>query len=78
MKDEWTKAQMGALVSGLIGIMAASYGNGVFGQMPTGIILYTSKGYLFLAEKFDAEALAEKEQERQLESENNLKSISNE
>lgn len=78
LKDDWTKAKMGALVSGLIGIMAASYGNGVFGQMPTGILLYTSMGYLFLAEKFDAEAIAENEEELRIESNTNLKSISNE
>jgi hypothetical protein len=78
LKDDWTKAKMSALVSGLIGIMAASYGNGVFGQMPTGIILYTSMGYLFLSEKLDAEAVAENNKQAMLVSETNLKSIPNE
>ena len=35
--------------------MVASYGNGVLGQMPTGIIIYMSMAFLFMAEKFDKE-----------------------
>ncbi len=56
LRDPWVKAQMSALVSGMLGIMVASYGNGVLGQMPTGIIIYSSMGFLFLATKFDKEA----------------------
>lgn len=57
LKDPWIKAQMAALVSGLFGIMVASYGNAIFGQMPTVIILYVSMAYLFLAEKFDRDTM---------------------
>ncbi len=49
------RAQLSALVSGMFGIMVASYGNGVLGQMPTGIIMYSSMAFLFLATKYDAE-----------------------
>ncbi|MCD6354853.1 MAG: hypothetical protein J7L95_04820 [Prolixibacteraceae bacterium] len=57
LKDKWTKAQMGALTSGIMGIMAGSYGNGLLGQMPTGIIIYSGMAFLFLAQKLDKEAL---------------------
>jgi hypothetical protein len=57
LKDEEIKAQMSALVSGLFGIMAASYGNGVLGQMPTGLLIYSSMAYLFLAQKIEKDKL---------------------
>lgn len=55
LKDPWNKAKMSALVSGLFGIMVASYGNGVLGQMPTGLIIYSSMAFLFLARKYETE-----------------------
>jgi hypothetical protein len=58
LKDPWVKAQMSALISGLWGIMVASYGNQIFGQMPTGLLLYATMAFLFMAEKFDSEALS--------------------
>lgn len=51
IKDKEINAIMCALTSGYFGIMVASYGNGVLGQMPTGIIIYTSMAYLFLGPK---------------------------
>lgn len=61
IRDDWVRAQMSALVCGMFGVMVASYGNGILGQMPTGILIYSGMGFLFLARKFDEEALAEKE-----------------
>ena len=61
IRDDWVRAQMSALVCGMFGIMVASYGNGILGQMPTGILIYSSIGFLFLARKFDNEAIKEKE-----------------
>jgi hypothetical protein len=61
IRDDWVKTQMSALVSGMFGIMAASYGNGILGQMPTGLLIYASMGFLFLARKFDDELTAGKE-----------------
>ncbi|BAX80466.1 O-antigen ligase family protein [Labilibaculum antarcticum] len=58
LKDEEIKAMMSALVSGLFGIMAASYGNGVLGQMPTGLLIYSSMAYLFLGKKLEEENIA--------------------
>ena len=55
LKDEEIKAIMSALVSGFFGIMVASYGNGVLGQMPTGILIYSSMAFLFLAPKLEKE-----------------------
>ena len=60
LKHPWIKAQMSALVAGVMGIMAASYGNGVLGQMPTGIIMYSSMAFLFLGKKMELEALKDK------------------
>jgi hypothetical protein len=33
---------MSALISGMAGIMVASYGNEVLGQMPTSLLIYAS------------------------------------
>ncbi|MCD4695540.1 MAG: O-antigen ligase family protein [Bacteroidales bacterium] len=55
IKDPWLKAKMQGITAGLAGIMGASYGNGVLGQMPTGIILYMGMAFLFLGTKFDKE-----------------------
>ncbi len=60
VRDDWIKAQLSALAAGYFGIMVASYGNGVLGQIPTGLLIYSSMAYLFLAEKLDNEALNEK------------------
>lgn len=61
IRDDWVRAQMSALVCGMFGIMVASYGNGILGQMPTGILIYSSIGFLFLARKFDNETMEENE-----------------
>lgn len=55
LKNPWVKAQLSALVAGMMGIMAASYGNGVFGQMPTGLIIYSSMAFIFLGKKYEEE-----------------------
>ena len=53
IKDEKLRGQITALTCGMAGIMLASYGNGVFGQMPTGMIMYVSMVFMFLAPKID-------------------------
>lgn len=53
IKDDWLKAQIAALTCGMAGIMMASYGNGVFGQMPTGILMYVSMVFMFISPKID-------------------------
>ena len=66
LKNPWIKAQMAALVSGMFGIMVASYGNAVLGQMPTVIIFYSSMAFLFLAQKYDEEMPGEQQSKIQL------------
>lgn len=62
IRDRWLKTQLSALVSGMFGIMGASYGNGVLGQMPTGLIIYSSMAFLFLSSKYEAEIEEEEKQ----------------
>ncbi len=44
-----------AFLSGHAGIMLASYGNGVLGQLPTGTLLYLSWLFIFISPKIDKE-----------------------
>lgn len=53
LKDELLKVQIIALTCGMIGILAASYGNGVFGQMPTGILMYVGIVFMFISPMMD-------------------------
>jgi O-antigen ligase len=53
LKDDWLKAQIAAITCGMAGIMMASYGNGVFGQMPTGMLMYVSMVFMFVSPKID-------------------------
>ncbi len=61
IRDPIVKMKMAALVSGMFGIMAASYGNMVLGQMPTSVLIYMSMAIMLSSEVFDKEALAEKQ-----------------
>jgi len=55
VKDEGLKQKLLALFAGYIGIVLASYGNPILGQMPTGIVIYMSWAYLYLAPDLDKE-----------------------
>lgn len=46
---------LGALHAGFAGIMGASYGNGVLGQIPTGPLVYLSWAFVFMAMQLDRE-----------------------
>jgi acetyl-CoA carboxylase carboxyltransferase component len=46
---------LSAFICGIAGIMGASYGNGVYGQLPTGIIIYISMAFVFLGPRLDEE-----------------------
>lgn len=67
IRDDWLKGQITALVCGMAGIMLASYGNGVFGQFPTCILMYTGMVFIFIAPKLDKKIMAEKEVDLQLQ-----------
>jgi hypothetical protein len=53
VRDPVLQGKLFALVAGIFGIMAASYGNGVFGQIPTGPLMYLSMGLLFTSKTLD-------------------------
>lgn len=55
IRDDLLKGQITALVCGMAGIMLASYGNGVFGQFPTCVLMYTGMVFMFIAPKMDKE-----------------------
>jgi cell division protein FtsW (lipid II flippase) len=55
VKDLRLKQKLLALFAGYIGILLSSYGNPILGQMPTGIIIYMSMAYLYLAPFLDQE-----------------------
>ena len=50
------QAKLFALASGILGIMVASYSNGILGQLPTGPLIYVSMGLLFLAKELNEDA----------------------
>ena len=57
-----TKEMVGkatALLSGVVGIIIASYGNAVLGQFPTGLIVYASMAYVFMAPSLEEKMLRE-------------------
>lgn len=54
VRDPALRQTLIGLHAGIMGIMLASYGNQVLGQMPTGILIYTSVGYLAMAPRLDA------------------------
>ncbi|MFA6125843.1 MAG: O-antigen ligase family protein [Bacteroidales bacterium] len=49
LKDPLIRQIMAALTSGIFGIMLASYANGLYGQMPTGMIIYLSYVFIFIS-----------------------------
>jgi hypothetical protein len=53
IRDPILRLKMAALASGMFGVMAASYGNAVLGQMPTNVLLYISMALLLNSEAFD-------------------------
>lgn len=55
VRDPGLKQKLLALFAGYIGIILASYGNPILGQMPTGIVIYMSWAYFFLAPDLDKE-----------------------
>lgn len=58
LKDPELKYIVSALVAGMVGLMGASYGNGVFGQMPSGIMVYMSMAFIFMSPWLDDEMIA--------------------
>jgi hypothetical protein len=53
IRDDIVKMKMTAITCGYFGIMAASYGNMVLGQMPTSILIYTSMALMLNSAIYD-------------------------
>jgi len=53
IRDPITKLKMSALISGMAGVMVASYGNAVFGGMPTSLLIYASMAIMSNPETFE-------------------------
>jgi len=62
IRDPITKFKMSALISGMAGVMLASYGNAVFGGMPTSLLIYASMAIMSNPKIFE-EPIQEREQE---------------
>ena len=60
IRDPIVKMNSTALAAGMLGIMVASYGNAVLGQVPTSLLIYASMALMLNSEKLDEVALAEK------------------
>ena len=55
IRDPITKLKMSALISGMAGVMVASYGNAVFGGMPTALLIYASMAIMSNPETFETD-----------------------
>ena len=55
------------LLSGMFGIMLASYGNGVLGQMPNGIIIYLSMSFIWMSRKWETDHTTRKRYQQHAE-----------
>lgn len=64
VRNRELRFRLTALLSGVLGIIVSSYGNGVYGQMPTAILVYTSSAFVFMAERLDKEFDEEEEMRR--------------
>ena len=60
IRDPITKLKMSALISGMAGVMVASYGNALFGGMPTALLIYASMAIMSNPEIFES-PITEKE-----------------
>ncbi len=55
LTDPDLKILMSALLSGMAGILVASYGNAVVGTMPTSILIYTSMALVLNSKRLDSD-----------------------
>jgi len=55
LKDKRLQGLTAGLLSGIAGIAVASYANEIFGQIPTGVIMYMSMSFVFMAPSYDRE-----------------------
>ncbi|MFS4416476.1 O-antigen ligase family protein [Maribacter sp. 2307ULW6-5] len=53
IRDPITKLRMSALIAGMAGVMVASYGNEVLGQMPNSLLIYATMAIISVPEIFE-------------------------
>jgi hypothetical protein len=53
LKDEGLRIKIIAIYSGFGGVLLASYGNQVFSQMPTGMVMNLALPLIFMAPLYD-------------------------
>lgn len=59
IRDPVAKQKLSALIAGLMGILAASYGNAVLGTMPTALLMYATIAIISNPETFDTPLIEE-------------------
>lgn len=55
IRDPLLRLKISALISGMAGVMVASYGNAVLGGMPTGMLIYVSMAIMLNCEILDTQ-----------------------
>lgn len=55
IKDPILKYKISALIAGMAGVMVASYGNAILGQMPTALLIYATMAIVLNTEVFEKE-----------------------
>jgi hypothetical protein len=63
LKEPDLKFKLAALYGGIFGICFASYGNQIFGQFPTGPLMYMSMVYVFMGGTFTAKRALKRKDE---------------
>jgi hypothetical protein len=59
LKTKEMVTKMSALLCGIVGVVVASYGNAVLGQFPTGLLVYASMAYVFMAPMLEQKRVRE-------------------
>ena len=54
LHDDSLKGKASAILSGMFGIIAASYGSGALGQMPNGIIIYMGVAFIYMMPEWES------------------------
>ena len=53
IRNPLLRIKMSGMISGMFGVMVASYGNAVLGTLPTGVLIYISMALLLNAKQYD-------------------------
>jgi hypothetical protein len=72
IEDPQLRSQTIGLLCGFFGIALASYGNQIFGQMPTAAVVYLSMVFFYRCDEWDTPALEKAKEEKQEEKKPNL------